>query len=327
MSKSKNGRCGCRNRIVSSTVQKLQQGCTDVCVTPQCGSPEVLSLMAPLIYDEIGINLCATFPVGVDLLTTYPTAVCGSLHVLNLVYTYGTDPGTVSVEAITGRPNCYAVTLSGLTAELALSLYDDTGRLLDTLYPKAIFLPADTTADTYDEDMNPSSVVLEIFAPYGVAYAPGTVATDDPTPIINILGFLDTNNFVRQGLNLYALPKLLNLDLEESEITVGLTLILQSLYFAGYRVATEGKILTPKGSLVTPDDSDCMRFVTGDLLNLAIKPLNLGIPSCGDAGKIPCLSGDRCATCVGNHNGDGTVITDTIGAPITPIAPVIPVEP
>jgi len=57
MSKSRNGRCGCRNRIVSSTVQKLQQGCTDVCVTPQCGSPEVLSLMAPLIYDEIGINM------------------------------------------------------------------------------------------------------------------------------------------------------------------------------------------------------------------------------------------------------------------------------
>ncbi len=315
MSKSKNGRCGCRNRIVSSTVQKLQQGCTDVCVTPQCGSPEVLSLMAPLIYDEIGINLCATFPVGEDLLTTYPTAVCGALYVLDVVYTYGTEPGTVSVEAITGRPNCYAVILSGLTVQLALALYDDAGRLLATLYPEALFLPADPDADTYDEDMNPSSVVLEVFAPYGVAYTPGVDATADPTPVLNVLGFLETNNYVRQGLNLYAMPKLLNLDLEESEITVGLTLILQSLYFAGYRVATEGKILTPKGSLVAPDESDCMRFVTGDLLNLAIKPLNLGIPSCGDADKIPCGSDNACTTCVGNNNGGGTVITETTPAP------------
>jgi len=274
-----------------------------------------LSLMAPLIYDEIGINLCATFPVGVDLLTTYPTATCGTLHVLNILFTYGTDPGTVSVEAITGRPNCYGVTLSGLTIQLALALYDDIGRLLDTIYPEAVFLPADVTDDAYDEDMNPSSVVLEIFAPYGVSYTPGAVATDDPIPVLNVLGFLDTNNTVRQGLNLYALPKLLNLDLEESEITMGLTLILQSLYFAGYRVATEGKILTPKGSLVSPDDTDCMRFVTGDLLNLAIKPLNLGIPACNDPGKIPCGSENSCSTCVGNTNGGGTVITGTVTEP------------
>ena len=227
---------------------------------------------------------------------------------MDVVYTYGTDPGTVSVEAITGRPNCYAVTLSGLTVQLALSLYDEAGRLLDTIYPEALFLPADTTDETYDEDMNPTSVVLEIFAPYGVSYTPGADA-GDPTPILNVLGFLDTNNYVRQGLNLYALPKLLNLDLEESEITVGLTLILQSLYFAGYRVATEGKILTPKGSLVSPDDTDCMRFVTGDLLNLAIKPLNLGIPTCDDPGKIPCIPENSCATCIGNNNGGGTVIT------------------
>lgn len=308
MSKMKSGRCGCHNRIVSNTVQKLRQGCTDVCVTPQCGSPEVLSLLSPLIYDEIGINLCATFPVGVDLLTTYPTATCGTLYVLDITFTYGTDPGTVSVEAITGRPNCYAVTLSGLTVQLALALYDDAGRLLDTIYPEALFLPANETADTYDEDMNPTSVTLEIFAPYGVSYTPGT-GTADPTPILNILGFFDTNNNIQQGLNLYALPKLLNLDLEESEITVGLTLILQSLYFAGYRVATEGKILTPKGSLVPADETDCMRFVTGDLLNLAIKPLNLGIPSCDDPGKHPCLPETSCSTCIGNVNGGGTVIT------------------
>lgn len=313
MSKVKNGRCGCRNRIVSNTVQKLQKGCIDVCVTPLCGSPEVLSLMAPLIYDEIGINLCATLPVGADLLTLYPTATCGVLHVLDVTYTYGTEPGTVSVEAITGRPNCYAVTLSGLTVQLSLALYDEAGRLLGTLYPTASYLPPDTTDETYDEDMNPTSVILEIFAPYGVAYTPGT-GTEDPAPALNVLGFLNTNDYVRQGLNLYAMPKLLNLDLEASEITVGLTLILQSLYFAGYRVATEGKILTPKGSLVSPDDTDCMRFVSGDLLNLAIKPLNLGIPSCDDPGKIPCPPHNHCSTCVGNSNG-GTVITEPTTAP------------
>ena len=94
--------------------------------------------------------------------------------------------------------------------------------------------------------------------------------------VLNNLGLTSENNFVRQGLNLYGMAKILNLDVDADTITIGLSMILQSLYFVGYQVASEGRINTPKGSLLMPDDSSCRRFVAGDLLDLAIKPLELG---------------------------------------------------
>ena len=287
MAKCKSGRCGCRTRIVSNMVQNLKQNeCIDVCTNPICGSPNMLSLYAPLIYDEIGINLCSTFELGVDIPTAYPTATTASAQVIDIAYTYG--EGNVVIEAIQGRPNCYSVTLSNLTVELAVNIYDDACRLLDTIFVSALYLPPATTDPAYDEDTNPTSVELEIFAPYGVSY---NGAAGDFTPALNYIGFLAGNNFVRQGLNLYAIPKVLNLDTADSTITVGLTLVLQSLYFAGYNVASAGKINTPKGSIIAPEDTDCMRFVAGDLLNLAIKPLQLGAPTCEENLKQECMSG------------------------------------
>ena len=60
MAKCKSGRCGCKARIVSNVIQNMQGNgtCIDVCTNPIRETPKVLSIMAPLIYDEIGINLC-----------------------------------------------------------------------------------------------------------------------------------------------------------------------------------------------------------------------------------------------------------------------------
>lgn len=288
MARNKSGKCGCGTRIISNVVQNIRQngqsacgctgnGCKDECASPICGSPNYLSIMAPLIYDEIGINLCATAEIGTDIATTYPTATTATARVVNVSFDYGT--GGVLIDSIAGRQNCYVVTLTNLTVELALNLYDANCRLLGTVYPSIAYLPSETTAATYDADTNPTSVELEIFAPYGVSYN-GT--GDSPTPVLNVTGFLQTNDYVRQGLNLYAMSKLLNLNLENNTITVGLTLVLQSLYFAGYRVETSGKIDIPKGSILVPDNSDCLSFVAGDLLNLEIKPLELDIEGCND---------------------------------------------
>lgn len=296
MARNKAGKCGCGTRIISNVVQNLQRhggcnecsdGCHSVCASPICGSPNQLSIMAPLIYDEIGINLCATVDIGTEIATTYPTATTATAQVLNVTYDYGT--GGVVIDSLTGKQNCYVVTLTNLTVQIALKLYDANCRLVGTVYPTIVYLPSVTTAPTYDPDTNPTSVELEIFAPYGLSYdGTGTA----PTPIINFIGFLGTNNFIRQGLNLYGMSKLLNLDLEENTITVGLTLVLQSMYFAGYRVETDGKIDIPKGNILVPDNSDCLSFVAGDLLNLEIKPLDLGI-----------IGGDDCRTTCTNFCG------------------------
>ncbi len=298
-------KCGCGTRISSHGVQNANTGCIDVCVNPICADPNVLSIMAPLIYDEIGINLCTTFPLGTDIITTYPTAVNATAQVIDISYDYG--EGNVMIENIPNRPNCYLVTLSNLTVTFAINLYDSACRLVGTLYPTAIYLPPLITAPTYDEDTNPTSVALEIFAPYGLSY---TTGGEEPVPVLNYIGFSDTNNFVRQGINLLGIPKVLNFDSVEGTVTIGLTLILQSLYFAGYHVASAGKICTPKGSLIAPEDSDCMNFVSGDLLNLSIKPLELGAPNCEENYKKDCSTG--CGGCTSNSSSScGNCSTNT----------------
>lgn len=287
-------RCKTTPRICSDAVQSLNEcgRCKDVCTNPICGDPRMLGLYAPVIYDEIGINLCTTFDLGVTIPTAYPTATNATAKVLNITYSYGTD--AVNVENIPGRPNCYRVTLTNIAVQFAVNLYDDNCRLLTTLTPTATYLPSDTTAPTYDEDTNPTSVELEIYAPYGLSYDTTTTPAT-PTPVINNIGFAQTNQNVAQGLNLFGISKLLNLDTEDSSASIGLTLVLQSLYYVGYKVPTMGKIEIPKGSIVTPEDTDCLRFVAGDLLNLAIKPLELGHPTHEERYKQECTPPLCCA--------------------------------
>ena len=291
-----NCKCKSKPRIVSNVVKAMNGNCCiDVCTTPICGEPDKLTLMAPLIYDEIGINLCASFQAGVDIPTAYPTATSATIRAINATFTNGA--GNVLVQSISGRPNCYEVTLSNITVLFELRLYDSACRLVATVFPTAVYLPSTTTVETYDEDTNPTSVVLEVFAPYGISYDT-TGAT--PTAVVNYTGFATTNNFVQQGINLYSRAKLLDIDISTSTITVGLTFILQSLYFAGYKVDSCGRLDTPKGSIISPENSDCMRFVAGNLLDLEIKPLDLGNPN-----NEQCLKKERtvsCGSCINENS-------------------------
>ena len=136
MAKCKCRKKCCTTKIASNLVSNMPNGCFDVCTNPICGSPSELSLYAPLIYDQIGINLCAEFPIGADISATYPTAVNATASVIDVSYEYGT--GNVVITQIPGRPNCYSVTLSNLSVTFAVSLYDENCRLVATLYPTAM---------------------------------------------------------------------------------------------------------------------------------------------------------------------------------------------
>ena len=301
MARCKCKKSGCCTKIVSDIVSNMPNGCFDVCTNPICGSPSELSLFAPLIYDQIGINLCAVAAAGVDISANYPTVTNAAASVVEISYQYGA--GNVVINQIPGRPNCYSVKLSNLQVTFALNLYDENCRLVATIYPTVEYLPSDTTAATYYEDVNPSSVELEIFAPYGVSY---NREGESFQPALNYTGFLSGDNGITQGLNLYAIPKVLDIDIASDEVTIGLSVILQSLYYAGYRVASAGKIVTPKGSIVSQENSDEMKFVCGNLLNLAIKPLDLSPPHCESSLKNDCDKGcqpeceenlPQCPTC------------------------------
>ena len=192
------------------------------------------------------------------------------------------------------------ITLSNINVTFAISVYDCCGRLLGTLYPTALYLPTDPTAATYDAETNPSSVELELFTPYGFSY---DTTGEAPAPIINAITFTEGSNGATQGVNLFANAKLLDFSTEDSTVTVGLSLVLQSLYYIGYKVQSAGKIDIPKGSIIAPDNSDCRRFVAGDLLNLAIKPLDLGNPGNEQCMKNECAG----AGCGMSGTADGTI--------------------
>lgn len=285
-------KCRCKNsRLVSNGIRNAG-GCVDVCTTPLCGDPSMLSVLAPVIYDEIGINLCATFDLGIDVLATYPTADRVAVTVRNIEMTFG-EEGTVTIESIAGRPNCYLVTLSDLTVEFVVRIYDNANRLLGTIPVTTTYLPSDITAPTYNEDTNPTAVELEIYAPYGLVYATETIQ-----PTISYTGFDVSNSFVTQGLNLMAIPKVLDFDVEASAITVGLSLFLRSLYFVAYKIPTEGRSIAPKGSIVPEEQSVCMNFVEGSLLDLNIRPLELGEPNFEECLKQECTMNCGCSQVV-----------------------------
>ena len=296
MPKSKHCRC-----VVSSTANAATSGrppipgpCLDVCATPICGEPSTLTLMAPVIYDQLGINLCS--PVTIPGLAALTTAASASVQVIDVT------TGTASaITQIAGRTNCYQITLSELTMTFAIRVYDCAGRLLSTLTATATYLPPET-ADNFDEETNPSSIEFDLFAPYGISYIGGVTTT----PLLNYIGFSSANGAPVQGLNYTAFAKLLNLNVEDSTATIGLTLYVLSMYYTQYQFGAISRADIPKVSLIPDEDTLCQNFVDGDLLNLAIKPLELGPPLCEASLKTPCPGCNSCCSVLTTADGTNT---------------------
>lgn len=293
--------CSCNKRVLSNVLSQnygdsgntCGELCRDVCTTPQCGDPRYLTILAPVIYDELGINVCRTIPLAA-LLADYPTTAYISAEVIDIAFG-GADANPITISQIASRPNCYEITLTNLSVTFALKLYDCCRRLLATeTLAGIIYLPPLTTDPDYDPDTNPTSVSMEIFAPYGVVYTDGNVST----PELNFVGFSSTNSTLNQGLNLLANPKVLNFDIAGATVTIGLTLIVKSIYFNQYMIPHNGKAIISKGRLSSTEDSVCMDFVCGSLLDRNIKPLEICNPydnkekcdSCTDPNDCACLT-------------------------------------
>ncbi len=295
--------CNCKSRCFTSngiaSMNADSCTCLDVCTTPICGTPDTLLLYAPTVYDCIGINLCRQVPLGVALPTTYPTAAYATAEVIDLT------PGTADITPITNRPNCYNVELSGLSFTVIIRLFDCCQRLLAALpLTDVTYLPGTATDPNYNEDTNPTDVTLQLYAPYGPAYTVDTTgATPTATPTLIFNGLTTTRIGQTQGIQSSAVAKVLNLDTDDSEITLGLTLYVYSIYdsFYNFYGTTRGSI--PKGNLSTLEDNVCMNFVRGSLLDRNIKPLELGSPGCEGLLKNDCTPDiESCDSATGNNN-------------------------
>ena len=290
MPSSKNAKCKCcSKRYVSCGIDR-KGSCLDVCTDPICGEPDCLTVLAPVVYDELGINLCRNVPLE----TAVPNIDRISVQVMDIAFGPGTEGCEPGAAPIPGRPNCCLVTLTDLQVTFFVTLYDCTGKILDTQTLSAVYLPGDPSSPDYaymDEDTNPDCVELEIFAPYGTAREAGPYGR----AIVHAIGFGSGSTGLHQGLNLIAIPKVLCFCPEDSSVTIGLSVLLKTVYFSQYRIPHKGRAVVPKACTRPTDDTICLDFVCGDLLDLSIKPLELGPPKYEEMLKNDCCS--SCGAC------------------------------
>ncbi len=305
MSTNKSPKCKCcSKRYVSCAIDRKGK-CLDVCTDPLCGDPDCLTVLTPVVYDELGINLCRNIPMessacNIDSISVQVVDICFvPARETKLEACYP----AVTAAPINGRPNCYLVTLTNLSVTFYVTFYDCMKKVIDTRLVTAVYLPADCECPDYaymDEDTNPPCVELEIYAPYGVAHHDGPGL---PT-VIHVVGFGCGNTALNQGLNLIAIPKVLGYCAEDETATIGLSILLKSVYFSQYRLPHNGKAVVPKACTRPNDDTICLDFVCGDLLDLAIKPLELGPPKYEENLKeecdVPCAP--CCSICEPQEN-------------------------
>ena len=215
------------------------------------GEPKLLTVVAPVVFDECGINLCREIKVPECLLQHHPTTEAIDLKVIDINFNLDDVDGS-SVETIQKRPNCVRVTLSKIKVRFAAKLLDRQCRVLAEECFQALYLP-DKDSPHCDDDTNPPSITVDLYAPYGVSYYG---ECKECCPTINYLGFVEgpeRNNELRQGVDCQALAKVIELDTEEGCMAVGLTLYLKTVYFVQYRIKHAGVCYNRVYTMSKPD--------------------------------------------------------------------------
>ncbi|MCT4688097.1 hypothetical protein [Vallitalea sp.] len=233
-----------------------------------------MTCVAPVVFDECGINLCREIKIPECLLEDNPCTKAIELKVIDIDFSIGEIDGSC-VETLPKRPNCVRVTLSKLKVRFAAKLLDRHCRVLAEECFQALYLP-DKDSPHCDDDTNPPSITIDLYAPYGVSYYG---ECKECIPCINYLGFVegpDRNNELRQGIGCQGLAKVIEFDLDDGCMAVGLSLYLKTIYFIQYRLKHAGLCVPPKCIPINPcEQNPCLEFVEGDLLEQSIQPLEL----------------------------------------------------
>lgn len=289
----------------------------DVCIKPACGEPKELSVFAPVIYDEVGINLCRNITIPANVLSLYPTTSYVQLLVANIkIYSgigyltgeeetieytqeeldeMGNPPTFSTVSTIPGRANCLRVKLTNLRVVFKVRLFDSCKKYIATVPLEAVYLPAVGTTN-YDPDTNPRSATVDMYAPYGAS----TVYDEYSEYFINYAGFNMYSNTIQNGINMNAVAKVMEFDPATGTMSAGITLYLRTAYYEAYKFNAIGKTIPPKMNTHEAESNPCLKFVEGDLLLQNVKPLELESPKCEGKKKKECKERNEINQCIKN---------------------------
>ncbi|MGL4797993.1 MAG: hypothetical protein ACRCWY_01150 [Cellulosilyticaceae bacterium] len=284
-------------------------------ICPPIGEPKVLTMMAPVVFDECGINLCRVLSLEnlVDA-CAYPSnrttdilfdaiTVCDieqaskiQLQVVDIDFNF-ICPKTCrysEIKPTKNTPNLSRVTLRDIDVTFAVQLISGNCKVYKEGMMTLRYLPGENCPG-YDQDTNPSNISFDLYTPYGISYAPENPAgCNKLVPTINYIGFVENqhcdNCECDRPCHEYKTFESNNslrqgisaqalakvIGIDDECMAIGLTLYIKSVYFVQYKFKNEGLCVPPKFLAVnTQEVSSCRKFCDGDLLEQSIKPLDV----------------------------------------------------
>ena len=283
---------------------------------PPIGEPKLLTLVAPAVFDECGINLCRT--VCVDELQDVcqgeqrrtPDILFSGLSKCDLVNADKIQLQVVDIDfnfvdpcgcrfseiqPAKCNPNLSRITLKDIDVTFAVTIIDCCCKVVKQGMMTVRYL-GDERSAAHDPCTNPSCISFDLYTPYGVSFAPeNPMGCNKLVPSIGFMGFVNSqqglgecdksmegffefpvNNTIQQGVSAQALAKVVGRDCDCDCFSIGLTLYFKSIYFVQYKFRHEGLTVPPKLTPVEDENDDCLDFVCGDLLENSIRPLEVG---------------------------------------------------
>ena len=193
----------------------------DICVCPPIGEPRCLNMLAPVIFDESGINLCRIINVNHLIDVCNPKSDCMpctdylfgnltkrdlrnaediQLQVVDIDFNFiCPDSNRYSeIKPTKNKPNCSRLTIKDIDVTFAVKILDDRCRVKKEGFMVLRYLPP-VDACGFDEETNPSAVSLDLYTPYGISYAPeNPCGCNKLVPTINFIGYVENLNMHKE---------------------------------------------------------------------------------------------------------------------------------
>lgn len=198
----------------------------DICICPPIGEPRCLNMLAPVVFDESGINLCRVVDVDHLVDVCNPNEKCTpctdylfgdlkkrdlrdadniQLQVVDIDFNFICPPSNrfSEIRPPKDKPNCSRVTLRDIDVTFAVKILNDNCKVSKEGFMVLRYLPPVDSCG-FDEETNPSSVTLDLYTPYGISFSPeNPCGCNKLVPTINFVGFVENQGMhnLRCGCN------------------------------------------------------------------------------------------------------------------------------